>query len=92
MNKLVLLNEKNHTRTQTIFQKKLHRRSLLESLIHLCLAIACLLAVQLNPHLIKTANQFFIVFNEPINWSYLIDVSFFICSSPLSKHTSKHQK
>ena len=41
-------------------------------------SIDCLFAIQLKQCVIKTAKQEFITFNEPIIYSYLIDVNFFV--------------
>ena len=48
-----------------------------------------LFAIQLKFHIIKTANQEFITFNEPLIYFYLIDVSFFVYIFPLAKRRSK---
>ena len=47
--------------------------------------IDCLFTIQLKLHLIKTANQEFITFNEPPIYIYLIDVNCFVYTFPLAK-------
>ena len=61
--------------------------------------IDCLFAIQLKLHLKKTANQEFItyyyllllslLFNEPLIYFYLIDLSFFVYIFSLAKRRSK---
>ena len=51
--------------------------------------IDCLFAIQLKLYMIKTANQEFITFNEPLIYFYLIDVNFFVYVFPLAKRRSK---
>ena len=47
--------------------------------------IDCLFAIQLKLAMIKTANQEFITFNEPLIYFHLIDVNFFVYTFPLVK-------
>ena len=51
--------------------------------------IDCLFTIQLKLYMIKTANQEFITFNEPLIYFYLIDVNFFVYVFPLAKRRSK---
>ena len=45
----------------------------------------CLFTIQLKLRMIKTANQEFITFNEPLIYFHLIDVNFFVYTFPLLK-------
>ena len=51
--------------------------------------IDCLFVIRLRLHMMKTANQEFNTFNEPLVYFYLIDVSFFVYIFPLEKCGSK---
>ena len=67
-------------------------RSFVSNLVVFCFEECqsdCLFAIQLKLHMIKTANQEFITFNESLMYFYLIDVSYFVYIFLLAKRRSK---
>ena len=66
--------------------------SFVSKLVVLCFEecqIDCLFAIQLKLRMIKTTNQEFITFNEPLICFYLTDVNVFVYTSLLAKRSSK---